>query len=141
MAGCQTGSGSRTRQSDEMFCGDIRNEQRSANRKPSDIAAGEEIIFTGAFFAGKIKTNSENHDEVDTNDGEVNWSERSVGYRLRLQHRSQARQARENHSGAPRYSNRQSIPMRRISRMQRRLPPAHRRSVAQKYRAECIPHE
>src|SRR6267378_4863018 len=63
-----------------MLRGDIRYEQGCADEKPSDIAAGEEIVFGRAFLPGKIHADPEDDGEIDPNDDEINGCERSVGY-------------------------------------------------------------
>jgi len=80
MADCQTGRGAGAGKADEVLGGNIRNEERGSDEKPSNVAAGEEIIFGGAFFQGKIQADPENDGEIDADDDEIDGCERSVGY-------------------------------------------------------------
>src|SRR6267143_3314433 len=76
----QARRGARAGEADEVLRGNIRYEQGCADEKPSDIAAGEEIVFGRAFLPGKIHADPEDDGEIDPNDDEINGCERSVGY-------------------------------------------------------------
>src|ERR1700733_15454300 len=61
-----------------MFGGNVRDEERRADREPADVASSEEIIFGGALFARKIKADAENENEINNDDGDVHRRERPV---------------------------------------------------------------
>ncbi len=50
VTGCEAGGGAGTGEADEMLRGNVRNEQRSADGEPADVAAREEIAFGRALF-------------------------------------------------------------------------------------------
>jgi len=79
MADCQARRCPRARQADEMLGGNIRYEQRCADEKPSDIAAGEEVFFRTSFLQGKVQADAEDDGEIDSNDDEIEGCEGSVG--------------------------------------------------------------
>src|SRR5882724_10653977 len=84
----QPGRRARSGQPDEMFGGNIGNEQRGADGEPADVAAGQEIILGAASLAGKIKADAENNDEVDRDDRDIHSGKVSVRdrSRRRVQH-------------------------------------------------------
>ena len=71
MPDSQSGRSARTGQADEMFGGNVRDEQRRANEKPSDVAAGKKIILGGAFFPCEVQTNPEDQGKVDSDDDQI----------------------------------------------------------------------
>src|SRR5258708_16677121 len=54
-----------------MLGGDIRYEQGCADEKPSNIAAGEEIVFGGPFLLGKVHADAEDNGKIDSDDDEI----------------------------------------------------------------------
>src|SRR5690348_1075354 len=77
----KAGAGAGTRETDEMFGGDVRNKQRRADGEPADVAAGQKIILGGAFFSGEVKSNTEDNGEIDSDNDEIDRSQRSVSDR------------------------------------------------------------
>jgi len=61
-----------------MLRGDIRYEQGCADEKPSNIAAGEEIVFGGSFLPGKVHADPEDDGEIDPDDDEIGSRKGSV---------------------------------------------------------------
>src|SRR5260370_24382957 len=61
-----------------MLRGDIRYEQGCADEKPSNITAGEEIVFGGPFLPGKVHADPENDGKIDPDDDEIGSREGSV---------------------------------------------------------------
>ena len=68
----------RTRQPDEMFGRNIRNKQRSPDREPTDIPAGQKIIFRSPFLPREIKPNRKHNHEVNRNHANIQGIERAV---------------------------------------------------------------
>src|SRR5229473_1887805 len=83
MADRQSRRGASARQSDKVLRGNIRYEQGGANEKPSNIAAGQEVVFRAAFLQRKIHADPENDREIYPDDHEIDGCERSVSYRDR----------------------------------------------------------
>src|SRR5258708_22682 len=54
-----------------MFGGDIGNEQRCADEKPSDIAASKKVIFGSAFLPSEVHADAKYDGEIDPDDDEV----------------------------------------------------------------------
>jgi hypothetical protein len=79
VADSEAGAGAGAGEPDEMLGGNVRHKQRGADGKPSDVAASEKIIGGAAFFAGEIKTDGKDDQEIQPNDDEVNGSESAVG--------------------------------------------------------------
>src|SRR6266852_6275665 len=83
MADSQARRSARAGKSDEVLRGNIRNEQGSAYKKPSNIAAREKIVFRSSFLHRKVHADSEDNGEIDPDDHEIDGCERSVGNRDR----------------------------------------------------------
>src|SRR5260370_39988450 len=61
-----------------MLRGDIRYEQGCADEKPSNITAGEEIVFGGPFLPGKVHADPEDDGKIDPDDDEIGSRKGSV---------------------------------------------------------------
>ena len=74
----ESGCRARTGEADEMLRGNIGDEKRRADREPADVAPCEEVIFGGALFARKIKTDAEDQNEINGDDCQIDRRERPV---------------------------------------------------------------
>src|SRR5947208_9847139 len=54
-----------------MLSGDIRDEQGCADSKPSNVAAGQEVIRGSALLERKIKSNGKHHTEIQPDDDKI----------------------------------------------------------------------
>ena len=54
----QSGARARAGQADEVLGRNVRHEQRRADRKPSHVAAGEEVVGGSALFAREIQADA-----------------------------------------------------------------------------------
>src|ERR1017187_8329263 len=79
MADREAGAGPRTGKADEVLGGNIRYEKRCANREPSDVAAGKEVIGRASLLAGKVKADRKDNQEIQTDDDEVDGRQSAVG--------------------------------------------------------------
>src|SRR5258706_14384989 len=75
----QPGETPRPLQSDEMFGGNVRDEQRCADGEPSHAATGEEVVRGGPLFSRKVQTDGKDDDEVNNDDRNVDGLEALVG--------------------------------------------------------------
>lgn len=80
MARRQADGGPRTGQANKMFGGNIRDEQRSADSKPTNAAPSKKVILRSTLFAREIKTNAENDDEIDADDDKIDGGQGTVRY-------------------------------------------------------------
>src|SRR5579864_6236 len=71
MADGESRRGAGAGETNEVLGGNIGDEERSANKEPTDIAAGQEIAFGGAFLSGEVHANAEDDGEIDPDDDEV----------------------------------------------------------------------
>src|SRR5262249_9888342 len=79
MADSEAGRGARSGEPDEMLSRDVGDKKRSANKEPTYIAAGEEIVLGAALAAGEVHADAEDDGEVDADDDEVDRGQRAVG--------------------------------------------------------------
>src|SRR5271156_5274197 len=71
------------RQPDKMLGGNIRNEQRSANGEPTDVAPRQKVFFGTAALFREIKAEAKNNEEVDDDDCNIYWRQNPVRNRHR----------------------------------------------------------
>ena len=71
MSDGESGRSAGAGESDEVLRRDVRNEQRGSDKKPSDISSRQEVLLGRALLAGKIESDSEHQQEIDTDDHEI----------------------------------------------------------------------
>ena len=81
MADREAGRCARAGQADEVLGGNVRYEQRRADKEPSDIAAGEKVVGGGALFAREVEADTKDHQEINADDDQVERGQRTVSSR------------------------------------------------------------